>query len=443
MIGRILATALVLAPAMASTASTRSMGAVRTPVVASRMERPWSPDLGDPVLADLLVRAELGSLDIRMALARLEKARADVDLARAGRRPHLTIGAEAAVGGGDFSSSGAGAGAPVLGSYEVDLFHRLKHGLDAAGSDEVAALNDAAAARRLVLAEVARTYVTLRADQEHRTATEFRAGLAQQAEDLIRRRALEGTATERDLTAARSAQAQAGAEVQRAAHAVEADRMRLGLLLGQEDPIDEPTYTGDEVPVTPRLGAVSSETVQARPDIQAALARLRAADARRAEAVAASRPRFMLTAGLGSSQTDLLYLLDVRSLAWAIAGGLTHELLDGGAAKARKRGAAAEAELAELSYRKAVGEALGQARLNLSTLQDAAAAESVARKAWTQAVEAFGTGQTRHQDGDIDGLALADLETRAIEADVALTNAQAARAQAYVDLLLALGGQPA
>jgi multidrug efflux system outer membrane protein len=127
-------------------------------------------------------------------------------------------------------------------------------------------------------------------------------------------------------------------------------------------------------------------------------------------------------------------------LAWAIAGGLSHELLDGGAAKARKRGAEAEAELAELAYRKAVGEAWGQASLDLAMLQDASAAEHVARKAWTQAVVGFGTGQTRHQDGDIDGVALAALEARAVEADIALTNAQAVRARAYVDLLLTLGG---
>ena len=441
MIGRLLAVAVALAVAPA-TAFAASTGAMETPMAPSRAERPWSPDLGDPVLADLLTRAELGSLDIRMALARLEKARADVDLARAGRPPHLTIGAEAAVGGADFSSSGAGAGTPVLGSYEVDLFHRLKHGVDAANSDEAAALQDAAAARRLVLAEVARTYVTLRADQEHRTAAELKATLAQQTADLIHRRTLEGSTTEGDLTTARSAQAQARAEVQYTDHAVEADRARLGLLLGRDAPIDEPAYTGDEIPVTPSMNTASSEAVQARPDIQAALARLRAADARRAEAVAASRPRFMLTAGLGSGETDLLYLLDVRALAWAIAGGVSHELLDGGAAKARKRGAEAEAELAELAYRKAVGEAWGQLRLDLTMLQDASAAEHVARKAWTQAVVGFGTGQSRHQNGDIDGVALAALEARAVDADVALTNAQAARARAYVDLLLTLGGQP-
>ncbi|GGL10401.1 MULTISPECIES: TolC family protein [Caulobacter] len=433
-----------LAAVLAVTPATTSAGSPRAPTpapgAASLAANPWSPTLDDPVLADLLAHAELGSLDIRMALARLEKARADVDLARAGGRPRLTIGAEAAIGGADFSSSSAGAGAPVLGGYEVDLFHRLKHGQEAAKSDEAAALQDVAAARQLVLAEVARTYVGLRADQEHRAAAQLRASLAGQIEDLIRRKTVEGSARDEELTSARTAQTRARAEVQRAKHAVEADRMRLGLLLGQDKLIDEPAYAGDEIPATPSTTTIASEAVLARPDIQAAFARLQAADARRAEAVAASRPRFTLTAGVGSGDTDLLYLLDVRALAWAVAGGLTHELLDGGAAKARKRGAEAEAQLAELAYRKTVGEAWGQARLNLAALQDAATAEAVAKRSWTQAVRAFGTGQMRHDDGDIDGLALAALEAGAADADVALTNAQAVRAQDYVDLLLALGG---
>lgn len=436
MIGQVLTALLMVAPAIVQTAPT-------VQAVTSEAGPPWSPDLKDPVLADLLLRAELGSLDIRMALARLERAGADVDLARAGRRPNLTISAQAAVGGGAFSSARGGAGVPVLGRYEVDLYGRLKHGQAAATADEAASLRDAAGVRCRVLAEVAHAYVALRAAQARQAAAGVKATLAVQTSDLIGRRQAEGSASDHDLTTARMGEAQTRAELQNAIHAIEAQRMRLGILLGQNTAIDEPAYAGDEIPSTPTVTTVSSEAVLARADILAAEARLQAADARRAEAVAASRPRFTLTPGLGSGDTGLLYLLDVRALAWAVAGGLTHELLDGGAAKARRRGAEAEAQLAELAYRRAVGEAWGQARLGLAALQDATVTERLARKAWRQAVIAFGTGQTRRRDGDIDGVALAALQVRAADADIALAEAQAARAQAYIDLSLALGGRGA
>ena len=133
----------------------------------------------------------------------------------------------------------------------------------------------------------------------------------------------------------------------------------------------------------------------------------------------------------------------MRALAWAVAGGLTHQLLDGGAAKARERGAEAEAQLAELTYRKAVGEAWGQARLGLGALQDTSAAEVLARETRARALAALGRGRARHQDGDIDGVTLAGLEVQAADADAALVEAQAARASAYIDLSLALGGRAA
>jgi outer membrane protein TolC len=283
----------------------------------------------------------------------------------------------------------------------------------------------------------------LRAAQARRAAAERRLLLAGQARGLIGRRQVEGGATAENLAAAQAEEATVRADVQFARHAVETQQIRLGLLLGQDDPIDEPALVDAVAPPTPWVSAVPSEAVLGRSDIQAAQARLTAADARRAEAVAASRPRFMLTAGFGSGDTDLLYLLDVRALAWAVAGGLTHELLDGGAAKARKRGAEAEAQLAELAYRKAVGQAWGQARLGLAALQDASTAEDLASQARRRALAAVAAGRARHRDGDIDGVSLAALEAGAAGADAALAEAQATRASAYIDLSLALGGRAA
>lgn len=400
----------------------------------------WTPDLGDPVLGDLLARADRGSLDVKMALARLEKAGADVDLARAGRRPHVSVGVEAAAGAANFSSHAEGAGVPAQASYEVDLFGRLKAQVAAAKADQAAAEADVQDARRLVLAETAKAYVDLRAAQARRTAAEASLITAQRAQDLMLRRQSEGDVTGEDVVGARQAVREATLNRDAARHTVEAARIRLGLLVGDEAPIAEPAAVGS-LPVTPAIAQLPSEAVLARPDIQAAQARLYAADARRAEAVAAARPSFSLTATLGGGEPDLLYLLDVRALAWSIAGGLTHQLFDGGAGKARKRGAAAEADLAELAYRKTVGEAWAQARLGLGVLDQATTAETLARETLADAERARTRGEVRYREGDIDGADLARLDSAVAGARGALAEASAARARAYLDLSLALGGR--
>ena len=157
--------------------------------------------------------------------------------------------------------------------------------------------------------------------------------------------------------------------------------------------------------------------------------------------MAATRPRFTLTGSLGGGEPDLFYLLDVRALAWSVVGGLTHELYDGGAGKARKRGATADATLAELAYRKAVGDAWAQARLALGALDQATIAESLARETLAQAERTRALGQTRHGEGEIDGGALTRLDAAVSAARAALADASAARARAYLDLILAAGGR--
>ncbi len=255
---------------------------------------------------------------------------------------------------------------------------------------------------------------------------------------MVRRRD-EGDALGAQLTVAHRETRTAEAALSTAGFAVDTARIRLGELAGLDAPVDDPPSGG--IPATPVLASLPSDAVLARPDIQAAKARLDAADARRAEAVAASRPHFTLTAALGGGEPDLLYLLDVRALAWSIVGGLTHEVFDGGAGRARKRGAAAEARMAELAYRKAVGSAWAQARLGLGALDQAASAEGLARDAVRDAEQARRQGEIRHREGDMDGLELARLQGEEAAARASLAEASAARARAFLDLSLALGGR--
>ena len=132
-------TAAVLALALSGAPDT-SRAPPPPPVAA--LTPAWWPQLDDPVLRDLLTRASQGSLDLKIAVARLERAGADIDLARAGQRPHATVGADAAIGAANFSSVHKGAGVPASVGYEVDLFGRLKASVAAARSDQAAAQAD-------------------------------------------------------------------------------------------------------------------------------------------------------------------------------------------------------------------------------------------------------------------------------------------------------------
>ena len=325
--------------------------AKRTPAIERLVpqgEPVWREDFGDPVLADLLRQADLASLDVKIAMARLEHAAADVKLAKSGRTPQVTVGVEGAVGGRDFSSSTSGMVPPVSAIYEVDLWGRLAKARAAALAEERAADQDVRAARLLVGAETARAYVALRLAQTQKASAEQRLALAVRAADLVGLQAREGGVLPTEVETRRAAVATQPAQVRAAQRAIDEQRIRLGALLGRTEPLAEPKPA--PLAAAPAVGfEVSSDRVSARPDVAAALQRLQAADAKRAETVAASRPRFTIGAALGSAEAELLNLLDTKSLAWVIGANISHNLIDGGAAKARIRGASADADQADIA----------------------------------------------------------------------------------------------
>ena len=187
-------------------------------------------------------------------------------------------------------------------------------------------------------------------------------------------------------------------------------------------------------------GPVASSIVDARPDIRAAGARLAAADQHRASAIAATRPQFQIAAAFGAPDAAIATLLDVRALAWAVAATVSHQVLDGGARRAKVHIATAEADLADLAYRQAVLSAWNEVR-------EALAAEAEARRTLARAEAnarlseaALETGRIRRAAGAADGLTMLSLEDAYDQAAQAVSLARLRVAETRVQFALATGG---
>ena len=400
-------------------------------------DSPWRQDLGDPELRGLLRQADLGALDIKIALARLERAQAEVDLARAAAAPQLAVGAAGAVGGRTFASRRA-VGSPTLEvAYDFDIYGRIARLRKAAALERTASAHDLAEARLLVAAETARAYVALCAASDSRAAAARRQASAARAITLVRVRVSEGVATARDLDS-RAAADDAAAMLDRAARVgVATETARLAALTGVSQPPAPACATGSN----PTGAETVAANVDSRPDVQAALARLRAADFRRAAAVAAERPQFQISAALGAPDAAVSSLLGTGVLAWALVGRIGETLLDGGAGHARIRIAASEADLADLAYRKAVLQ--GWTELKLTTMAVAAADENLAaaQRAGVRAQSRHDTLRIRGAQGVADGLALADAEEGLEQARDVLRQARLGAAEARIARGLAGGGR--
>ena len=282
-----------------------------------------------------------------------------------------------------------------------------------------------------------RAYAALRAAQDDSAALERRVQLASRGLALTERRVAEGVAAPDAQAAARLALAQATAAREAAREDATLQAARLADRAGQPG-LSIPAGAALEVRDDP--AATQSDAVAARPDVQAALSRLRAADARRAEAVAASLPRFQIAALLGAPDAAIATLLDARALAWAVAASLSHELVDGGAARAKVHGASADADIADLLYRKAVLQAWSEVR---AATVDRARGErqlAAAQAGLDQARSALAVNAARRGEGAADGLdeVAAQSAREAAAADVRA--ARMALIEARVRLALASGG---
>jgi len=405
--------------------------------LAASTPSPWREDLGDPTLRGLLGKADAGALDIKVALARLERADAEVEAADAVRGVNAIAGIEAAVGGRTFHAAGSAATPTLEFTKDLDVWGRLGFARQAARSERDAATTDAAGVRLLVGAQTARTYLSFRAARDAEAGAIRRRELAEQALELVTERAARGTAAQRDVAARREAVRAAAAEVQQCQDDAGLQAARLGDLTGGRSEI---APSVGPLPVGPPPGPTPSAVVDARPDVQAAWARLAAADQRRASAIAASRPQFQIAAAFGAPDAAIATLLDLRALAWAVAANVSHQILDGGARRAGIHAATAEADLADLAYRQTVLTAWSEVRRAIVADAEARRGLDAAQAAAAAAGAALRAGEARHAAGAADGLAMVELTGAAAQASQGVSEARRRVAEARIELALARGG---
>jgi multidrug efflux system outer membrane protein len=127
----------------------------------------WWLAFADPALDALVDKATLDNQGIQAAAARLAEARALARSANAERLPQIGVGAGATRGAGLDKASGTRPATLVNAglnlSYEVDLFGRISQAADASRLDAEGLEALLQSTRLAVQAEVAQTYLQLRA----------------------------------------------------------------------------------------------------------------------------------------------------------------------------------------------------------------------------------------------------------------------------------------
>ncbi|KCB25596.1 efflux transporter outer membrane subunit [Bordetella hinzii] len=409
----------------------------------------WQSFYTDPELRGLIARALINNRDLRMAVLRVEEARAAYGIQRADQFPTLGLAADAVRQRtpGDLSITGqpltasqyqVGVG---MASWELDFWGRVRNLKDAALENYLATDAARQAATLSLIAQVADSYLTLRELDERLALT--RATIASREESLriFRRRFEVGAISKLDLTQVETLWQQAkalGAELERTRAA---QAQALQELVGQPIDLPEARAALDDDALMRELPAgLPSDLLTNRPDIVAAEHQLRASNANIGAARAAFLPQITLTGAFGTASSQLDGLFDSGSLAWNFAPSINLPIFDAGRRQANLELAQARQQQAMAQYEKSIQTAFREVADALSARYWLAEQVKVLRATVDAQAERERLARLRYDHGASPFLEVLDAQRDLLEAQQQWVRTRRALLSSQVALYAALGG---
>lgn len=339
-----------------------------TPADASREASAieWRAFFPDPRLQALIAAAIDNNRDMRVAVARVEEARALFGIVRADRLPGADLIASGASARtpGDLTLTGRPSvghrydvGASLL-SFELDFWGRVKSLNESALAGYLASEEARHALGLALIADVANAYLSLLEMEERSVVARETVKTREQTRLLVSRRRDAGLAGDLDYLQADGALEMTRAELASLERQRAAAANAMTLLVGAEPSGLPPGRALSDQGIVSNLAAeIPAVVLLRRPDVLAAEQRLIAANANIGVARAAFLPRISLTAGFGTASSALSGLFDAGQGAWSFQPVLRFPLFDAGRAAAGVDLAEARRHIAVAEYEKAIQQA--------------------------------------------------------------------------------------
>lgn len=402
----------------------------------------WRDFFVDPKLEELIALALDNNRDLRVTVLNVEKARAQYRIQRADRLPSVGVGSTLARSGGDAPQIPELYSANLEADFELDLFGRVRSLGDAALQQYLATEEARRSAQLALVAEVANAYLTLAADQELQRIAQETFESHSASFKLTEQRHRLGAVSALDVSQARTVVESARADAARYAGQVAKDTNALTLLVGQPvAPALLPEAFAPQVSGLQALPAgLPSDVLLRRPDILRAERRLRAANASIGAARAAFFPSIHLTAGAGTSSTQLSGLFDSGSFGWSFIPRISIPIFQGGRLRAGLDVSTADRDIALAEYEKSIQAGFRDVADALALSQTLAEQRLAQAALLEAATRTHALSEARYKAGQDSYLALLDAQRTLYAAQQSLVTTESAVQSNRVTLYKVLGG---
>lgn len=421
------------------------------PTDAPWPQQDWWQAVGDAQLDRLMREALTGNPSLKIARARIDRARALAGLADAARGPQLTGNAAGTYQ--RFSENGQ-VPPPLAGSWrssdrlgldfshELDFWGKNRALFDAALGQVRAAEAEAQQARLLLSSAVARGYIDLQRSFEQRDIAQAMLHQRRQVLDLTRQRVSAGLDSRVELEQAAAAIPAAEAELAAIDEGMALLRHQLAALAGvgpdRGDAITRPAVTAGPALALPT--ALPAELIGRRPDVVAQRWRVEAATQDIVAAKARFYPNVNLLAFVGVQSIGIDRLLEGGSRIAGIGPAISLPIFDAGRLRSQLAGRHADFDAAVEQYNATVIDALREVADQVSSRRAIDQQIEHSRAALARFDEAYRLALLRYREGLSTYLTVLTVERQVLDQRRQLADLEARRRDTAVDLIRALGG---
>ena len=329
----------------------------------------WWKNLNDPILTKLIRKAINGNLDLAMARATLQEARARRGLAESDQFPTLDAGGSISKG-----KASKDTGSPSTtkthelyhagfdASWELDVFGGVRRAVQAAQADLEAQKENLRDVLVSICAEVALNYVEVRTYQTRLDIARENIRIQEKTKGITSSLREAGLGTELAVQQASYNLSSTRSRIPSLRSGLQAAQNRLAVITG-ENPgaLDKMLAKQKPIPtVEPKVAVgVPAETLRRRPDVRRAERQLAAQTARIGEAKSDLFPKFRLlgSVGLETIEHEPEFFHTDYSF-WSIGPSVSWNIFDAGAIRRNIEIQTAKQKQKLINYEKTVLAAL-------------------------------------------------------------------------------------
>lgn len=424
----------------------------------------WWTAFRNEELTQFVERALAHNHDVRRAVSRVIEGRASVTTAGAGLYPQVNVQSSytnISVSKNTLAGLGLATGqqpGPQVfarpGSsfdlwngaadlrWELDVWGRIRRGMEAASADAQAIEQDARAIALTLIGDVGQAYFRIRELDEQIEIAQRALALRRDSLEIISKRASVGLASDLDVKRTEVLVAESAGQIPDLIRLRAVELHRLEVLTGSAPggltlapmPLRKVVVQPD-IPV-----GLPAQLLERRPDILQAEATLIAANARIGQARAYFFPTFSITGQGGLQSAEFANWFTGNSANFSIGPSVTLPIFLGGTNVARLDAAESRYQQMLEGYQQTILLAFREVADLLVSIQARAEQLTRQREQAVAATAAVGLAEVRYRKGLVNYLDVLDAQRTMLAAETQLAQTERARLTDMVSLYKALGG---